>query len=233
VVTGVQSTIDISEKTIWEGNLEEKVKSWLSDTNPANSRLALLGDYGSGKSSFCQHLAANLAMDYLDAKEHGNYNHRIPLLIPLRIFAKNPIDELESYLVAYLKKYCKVDNADYHALMKMAESGMLLFILDGFDEMASRATIDTIEQNIELFEILTKLPKNKVLLTTRSEYFMNLKEQKNLQAYPCLYLNPFDYAQIDRYLHIRVPLLEESEGQGKKEFWFYKNKSNWPGLRAI
>ncbi|HWS84810.1 MAG TPA: NACHT domain-containing protein, partial [Ktedonobacteraceae bacterium] len=180
----------------WQGDLEEEVICWLSDADPASSRLAVLADYGSGKSTFCEHLAARLAKDNLNTKGHERYGYRIPLLIPLRNFGKNPVD-LEGYLVAYLKQYCRVDNPNFEALMKMAEAGLLLFILDGFDEMASRATTDTVRLNIELFESLANLPQNKVLLTTRPEYFMNMNQEKQvLQAYPCLYLQPFKKEQI-------------------------------------
>jgi len=210
-------------KIIWQGDLEEEVKRWLSNNDPTTSRLALLAEYGSGKTTFCQHLAALLAEEYLNAEIHERYKHRIPLIIPLRIFGRSPV-RLEGYLVAYLKEECKVDNADADALMKMAEAGLLLFLLDGFDEMASRATADTVRINVALFDRLASLPQNKVLLTTRPEYFLTLyEEQQALRAYPCLYLQPFDDKQIDLYLQRRVPYLE---GEIKRDWIYYRQQIN-------
>ncbi len=213
-------------QVIWEGDLEKEVKQWLSDTDPTTARLALLADYGSGKSTFCQHLAATLAIDYLFIQEHERYHQRIPLLIPLRDFGRNPVD-LKGYLVTYLKQYCRVDNPDVEALMKMAEAGLLLFILDGFDEMASRGTSDTVSMNIEQFEQVANVAQNKVLLTTRPEYFFNMyQEQRVLQAYPCLYLQPFSEQQVDLYLEKRVPFLKPRKGESKKNWKYYREQIN-------
>jgi uncharacterized protein YjbI with pentapeptide repeats len=209
-------------KVTWKEDLEQEVKSWLSD--PSTTRLAVLADYGSGKSTFCQHLAATLARDYLSAQEHERYQQRIPLLIPLRDFSRTPVD-LKGYLVSYLKQYCRVDNPDVEALMKMAEAGLLLFLLDGFDEMASRATNDTVAMNIEQFEQLANVSQNKVLLTTRPEYFLTLlQEQQVLQAYPCLYLQPFDEEQVNLYLQKRVPFLKPYGDEPIKDWTYYRQQ---------
>src|SRR6266496_5724119 len=203
-----------------KGDLEQEVKCWLSD--PSATRLAVLADYGSGKSTFCQHLAATLARDYLAAQEHERYQQRIPLILPLRDFSRTPVD-LKGYLVSYLKQYCHVDNPDAEALMKMAEAGLLLFLLDGFDEMSSRATNDTVAINIEQFEQLANISQNKILLTTRPEYFLTLRqEQQVLQSYPCLYLQPFDEEQIDLYLQKRVPFLKAYGDEPIKDWTYYR-----------
>ena len=207
---------------IWKGDLEQEVKAWLSD--PSATRLAILADYGSGKSTFCQHLAATLAKDYFTAQEHERYQHRIPLLLPLRDFSRTPVD-LRGYLVSYLKQYCRVNNPDVDALMKMAEAGLLLFLLDGFDEMSSRATNDTVAVNVEQFELLAKVPQNKVLLTTRPEYFLTLRqEQQMLQAYPCLYLQPFNKEQVNLYLQERVPFLKAHGEEPIKNWIYYRQR---------
>src|SRR6266487_1769774 len=207
-------------KITWKGDLEQEVKCWLSD--PSATRLAVLADYGSGKSTFCQHLAATLARDYLAAQEHERYQQRIPLILPLRDFSRTPVD-LKGYLVSYLKQYCHVDNPDAEALMKMAEAGLLLFLLDGFDEMSSRATNDTVAINIEQFEQLANISQNKILLTTRPEYFLTLRqEQQVLQAYPCLHLQPFDEEQIDLYLQKRVPFLKAYGDEPIKDWTYYR-----------
>lgn len=128
-------------------------------------------------------------------------------------------------VASYLKLNCRVRNADPDALMKMAEAGLLLFILDGFDEMTSRATNDTMRLNIEQFEELANIRRNKVLLTTRPEYFLNLyQEQQVLQAYLRLYIQPLDKEQVNNYLQKRVPLINTHEGDSKKDWTYYRQQ---------
>jgi len=211
-------------KITWEGDLEQEVKRWLSDPDPSATRLAILADYGSGKSTFCQHLAATLARDYSMAQEHERHQQRIPLLIPLRDFSRTPVD-LKGYLVSYLKQYCRVDNPDVEALLKMAEAGLLLFLLDGFDEMSSRATDYILATNIDQFEHLANITQNKILLTTRPEYFLTLRqEQQVLHAYPCLYPQPFDEEQVNLYLQKRVPFLKPYGDEPIKDWVYYRQR---------
>ena len=206
----------------WQGDAQEAVLRWLAD--PTSTRLALLADYGTGKTTFCRHVAATLARKHSETGENHQYGLRIPLLIPLLDFSKFPVD-LEGYMVAYLKKHCKVDNPDFEALIKMAEAGFLLFILDGFDEMASRASTDTIRQNIALFDQLGHIAKNKVFLTTRPEYFTSLGQEIDvLYSYDRLYLQLFDNKQIDLYLEKRVPFITHIEKHSKGRWQYYREQ---------
>src|SRR5690349_5579158 len=56
----------------WRGDLTERIISWLD--NPRQNRLALLGEYGLGKSWFGVYLAAKLAEAYLAEPD----KHRLP-----------------------------------------------------------------------------------------------------------------------------------------------------------
>ncbi len=207
-----------------KGDLQTWVKAWLA--NNSKSRLALLADYGSGKSTFCHHLAAQLAHEYLKSDEKNRSNRRIPLLIMLRDFAKNAVD-LEGFLVAHLKQHCEVDNPNYLALRKMAEAGLLLFIFDGFDEMALRADSDIVRENMEFFDDFARLPNNKVLVTTRPEYFIDMKEEREiLRTYPAFYIQSFDQEQSKLYLQKRVPFLKQQKKDANKDWFYYWNTIN-------
>ena len=205
-------------------DIEQEVKRWLSDSSPTSTRLALLADYGSGKSTFCRHLAAIMAEEYLDEKENAGFSGaRIPLLIPLRDFSQYPFD-LKSYLIKYLVEYYQIESTNSEALMKMAEVGRLLFLFDGFDEMASKATADTLKANIAQLEQLA-IDRNKVLVTTRQEHFMNMAEEQDVfQKYKRFTLQPFNDLQIQSYLQKRVPFIKTNEGEPLQDWTYYQQQ---------
>ena len=68
----------------WKGRASVFIKTWLE--NPSAPPLALLGEYGSGKTTISQKLARDLAERYLrgDVKT----DERIPVLISLRDFPR-------------------------------------------------------------------------------------------------------------------------------------------------
>lgn len=208
-----------------QGDLEEAVRAWLSDAATTSTRCVILGDYGSGKSTFCEHLAVALAKEYQDQRDDALASARIPVLIPLSDFGKS--FDLEGHLINHLKK-CRIENADFDGLIEMAKRGMLLFIFDGFDEMVSRATTDVLRKNIAQIETWAKTEqfgRNKVLVTTRPEYFMNLhEEQQIIQRYVCLYIKPFNEAQVDLYLQKRIPCLKASEGEAIQDWKYYREQ---------
>ena len=210
-----------------EVDIEQEVKRWLSDSSPTSTRLVILADYGYGKSTFCQYLAAVMAKEYLDETESAELSStRIPLLIPLRDLSESPLD-FQSYLVdSYLRKVCLIEHANIKALMKMAEVGGLLFIFDGFDEMASKVTVETLKANISQIEQLSR-GQSKVLLTTRREYFMDLAEEQDIfQKDQCFYLQPFDESQIQLFLQKHVRFLKANHGEPQYDWADYQQKIN-------
>jgi|GEM_PF-1596711 len=214
---------------LWGGDLETKVREWLADENPENSRLVLIGDYGSGKSTFCRHLSYSLVKEYRDTTVKTG--KRIPILLPLREFVHGA-PRIEDFLIAHLKRRCNVNNPDYLALREMAKAGLLLFIFDGFDEMAVRSDEETLQQNIHQIGQLVVPPGSKILLTTRPEYFLKaVEENEILSNFQPLYLTHFDPEQVDLFLQKRVPLIEDTliqqnPGHIRKSWQEYKRDIN-------
>jgi uncharacterized protein YjbI with pentapeptide repeats/uncharacterized caspase-like protein len=198
-----------------EIEIEKAVRQWLTDDEGSETapRLAILADYGSGKSTFCTHLAAMLAREHLREREcYGYSTIRIPLLISLKNFADARHD-LKDYIISYLKEDCHVESARGDRLMRMAERGQLLFLLDGFDEMASKATAETLEGNIAYIEQLAR-GRNKILVTTRQEFLFDLAEEQHIfRHYQRFSLNPFNPDQVEDYLEKRVDFINAREGK--------------------
>jgi hypothetical protein len=199
--------------------LEEAVEEWLNNIDPTTTRLTLLADYGIGKSSFCKHLAAKLAKQYLEVKPHEQHIVRIPILIELHRFARNIID-LEDYIVAYLAKRCGIERPNYNTFLTLASAGLLVFILDGFDEITQIPDRRALEANLTSFEKLARIPGNKVLFTTRKSFFTSQKEQDFiLKSYRLLHIRSFNELKIYKYLEKSLSIFSKQRTSPETAFY--------------
>lgn len=200
------------------------IDSWLKEETVEN-RIAILGEYGSGKTSFSRHYAYELAKKY---KENQEGKERIPILFNLGRFTKNV--DFEDLIVGYLDRNCEVSNPKFSIFKKMNDEGLFLLIFDGFDEMAMQVDFDTIAGNLKEIEKLTESAKSKVLLTSRPEYFISAKEEDEIFAptnllerkrrFERLNLISLDESQIISFLQRRIPLIKEAE----KDWKYYLKK---------
>lgn len=169
-------------------------------------QLTVLGDYGTGKSTVAKRLAYQQAKKYLanPAKE------RIPILIELKIYQKSI--SIESLITDLLINKYFVEIKNFNAFKHLNESGKLLLILDGFDEMASRVDLKVTLANFREFDKLIS-ENSKVILTCRTHYFKNQDEIHKLHegteiykkidekgGYTLLFLNPLKEEDFVTYL---------------------------------
>lgn len=142
--------------------IDDYVEDWLK--HPERSHLSILGDYGTGKSSFCLQLTYKLAKQYLD----DPVINRIPLFISLRDYASAV--NVQQLVTDLLLNQYGIPLPNYVVFQKVLESGRLILILDGFDEMATK-----VDKRITLrnFEELCRLvvANSKTILTCRTHYF--------------------------------------------------------------
>jgi hypothetical protein len=205
----------------WRGNIESLFCTWLA--TPSEQRLAILGDYGSGKTTLCKKLAHDMALKCLTTKDSSR--HRIPILIYLRDFPHGPAD-LEAVLINHLARRCKVPNPNWNAFKAMNDAGLLLLIFDGFDEMAIRSHKDVVAANLHEISKLAASPNSKVVLTSRPEYFFTGAEEEEMlepsdilfyqRRYRRVTLLPFEDEQIGEFLRKRIPLHKDA-----KHYWGY------------
>ncbi|MCP4613897.1 MAG: NACHT domain-containing protein [Planctomycetes bacterium] len=142
--------------------LDKYIEEWLADPN--HNHLSVLGDFGTGKSSFCLHLTYKLAKRHLK----DPVNTRIPLFISLRDYSK-AVDLRQLITDLLLNKYnIRIEN--YAVFQRFLEDGHLILIFDGFDEMATKTDRALTMRN---FDELTKavVAGSKTILTCRTHYF--------------------------------------------------------------
>jgi formylglycine-generating enzyme required for sulfatase activity len=146
------------------------VSDWLDD--PARNHISILGDYGTGKTSFCRQYAAKLGRRWLADPDRN----RIPILISLRDYAKTM--GLQQLVTDFLVNRCDIQ-AKYEAFTRFNADGKLVLLFDGFDEMAQKVDYQTTVDNFEELARAVE-ERGKVILTCRTHYFRTREEAEEL-----------------------------------------------------
>ena len=134
-------------------------------TDKSNNLLFLLGEYGSGKTSFCRHLVYSLL---LDRYRGPHANTPIPLLINLRDYRS--AFNIQQVVTDTLINQYGVQMPSFKAFERICSSGKVLLILDSFDEMAETANKQTLIDCFSQIYLLASL-NAKIVLTCRSNFF--------------------------------------------------------------
>lgn len=226
------------------------LQAWLRRPSPAPP-LMLLGEYGTGKTTFCRKLAFELANEYLRVQDEvaagrplSGARPRLPLLINLLDFVE--IRKLDALITHFLGRVCGVDQPRYELFEELNAAGMFVLILDGFDEMAVRVDATTIEKHLYHIEQLAKPANSRVLLAGRPEFFMTRDElerglwpHRQMLAnrflhYEALRLRLWDDEQIQFFLNRLVPhlhhRLKDDSGKDCDGPEYYRRISQIPGF---
>ena len=199
------------------GWLDGYIDRWLDD--PSKEHISILGEFGTGKTWFVLRYAWIALQRYRRAKMQGVERPRLPLVIPLRDYAKAV--NSESLFSDFFFRRHEIPLPGYSAFEQLNRIGKLLLMFDGFDEMAAKVDRQKMIDNFwELARIV--VPGAKVILTCRTEHFPEAKEGRallsaELQAstakltgespqFEMLELEKFNDAQIRQVLSFRAGL---------------------------
>ncbi|MBD2498824.1 NACHT domain-containing protein [Nostoc sp. FACHB-280] len=158
-----------------DGWIDGYIDRWLHD--PVKEHISILGEFGTGKTWFALHYAWVSLQRYRDAQKRGVELPRLPLVIPLRDYAKAV--SVESLFSEFFFRKHEIPLPGYSAFEQLNRMGKLLLIFDGFDEMAARVDKQEMINNFwELAKVV--VPGSKVILTCRTEHFPEAKEGREL-----------------------------------------------------
>lgn len=179
--------------------LEEKVLNKIKNLKYKQERIrserviAIVGDYGSGKSALCHFVLYKLCE--LESDEI------IPIFVPLGSLPKETDTNRDLILdiYEYIKKEYKF-NISFNEFSDYVSNGKIIFILDALDERSTKLE-DTIAQN-NLDLILKLGEKNIVLLTSRHTYLTTNMEEKLLFDYKkIIKIKDFTKDEIESFIH--------------------------------
>ncbi len=170
-----QRKIGVSHYGGRDGWIEGYIDLWLND--PVKEHISVLGEFGTGKTWFAMHYAWMALQRYKEAQKRGLERPRLPLVIPLRDYAKAV--SVESLFSEFFFRKHEIPLAGYSAFEQLNRMGKFLLIFDGFDEMAAKC--DRQEMINNFWELAkTVVPGAKVILTCRTEHFPEAKEGRAL-----------------------------------------------------
>lgn len=192
------------DEPLW---LETFLNQWLNeDASPR--QMAILGNYGTGKSSFLLHYAAKLAENYMPG------NSRIPVFISLT----NVSPMHDEGLKDRLSKTAHDMGISYKSLMYLIEKRQVVLLLDGFDEMGY---VGSREHRLQHFESIWQLATkgNKIIIAGRPSYFFGEQElNKALQSVDANELIADDLPHC-RLIQLQSLSAEEIEAYLQKYFY--------------
>lgn len=154
---------DEKEEKIKIENIEQFLKDWLS--KPQDRLLTIFGDFGSGKTTVLNRIKYVFAKAYIEGKSLLK-----PFLVNLKEFYKyDTLDKLLTY--SAIREFER--EVSLELVYRQIETGQIILLLDGFDEMAQQ--IDT-EIRMKNFLTLAPLLRQRTIITCRPSYFISKNE---------------------------------------------------------
>ncbi len=210
-IVDIQTTL----KDWYLDNRESKNIKYLQ-TDRWPKLLALLGDYGAGKTWSCMQFVKEI-------EDITQKNSKLPkpLFLNLkRVNEQEDVDIKKGYSLKDIISYCLGDTSkkiDINELIEQIKEGKYIVIFDGLDEVLVHLTP---KQSNTFIHTLLKLREGnsntKMLLACRTHYFKNIEEQKDLfveqdresiseKEYFMLTLRPMNWKQIEEYVKKNLP----------------------------
>jgi|GEM_PF-1596627 len=191
-----------------KGDLAGYLDEWLIKSD--RKHIALLSDYGMGKSSYITFFAAKLAKQFLDA-EGITPSIRIPIKISLA--GRDPATDFNCSDL--LDKIAQNLGCQTDALRVLRDEGRLVFLLDAFDEMHLVGESSIRQDHFkQLWSLAT--PNNKILFTGRPSYFLTREEERRILR--------LEEGNLAFPTCIRVSLQELTDEQIRTSFSNYYNE---------
>jgi formylglycine-generating enzyme required for sulfatase activity/energy-coupling factor transporter ATP-binding protein EcfA2 len=175
-----------------------------------NRRLVLLGDPGSGKSTFVNRLACGLAepstVSHCLTGWPPTETNRLPVLVVLRDYARSiqggepSCQHLWSFITARLQAQNLGEAVE--PIQQCLQQGKALVMFDGLDEIPTREQRRFVRDAVTAFS--QRYPNNRYLLTCRILSYQEPadpnEEDLRIAGFPVFTLSPFDDGKIDRFI---------------------------------
>ncbi len=184
-------------------NIEKYVLDWANNKSTINQHLAIVGEYGQGKSV----LSLKIAKEMLANRE--DYQ-RIPIIIELR--GTSPRNQ---NALSILGQFAAQNALNAQALYQLHRAGKLLIILEGFDEMDLVGDTEMLMAHFQQLWQLAREPQAKIIITGRPNLFTDDPQRRqalgihthrvHLPYTRAVHLAKMDKSQIKQALRHTAP----------------------------
>ncbi|KPA19536.1 hypothetical protein MHK_000245 [Candidatus Magnetomorum sp. HK-1] len=165
--------------------------------------IALLGNFGSGKTSLCKHYSYLLANRWLDEKSRSF----LPIYVNLRDI--NDFQSIEKDLLTLIHTIYETPVTE-KGWNQWLLNGSTMILFDGFDEMASKMDKTQINYNLEYLMRFCILYNIKIILSCRTHFFKTQVEEQTLGNMLRLYLCDWGTDELKEYISKSLPQKKES-----------------------
>lgn len=180
--------------------LTEHIDSLFAD---GEKRIAVLGNFGTGKSTLCRKYQSLLLTRYLNlTPEVAATAPRLPVLIELRDY-RSGIDIHELIVSTLGRRYGIRINVPL--CIELQRMGRFVFLLDGLDEMATRVDRTVVNENLREIDRLLTDGDNRYVVTCRTHFFQERVADEFLHGYAVIYLVEWNSSDLEVYLQLRFP----------------------------
>ncbi|MBU7586798.1 MAG: HEAT repeat domain-containing protein [Nostoc sp. TH1S01] len=177
-------------------------------------KFVLLGAPGSGKTTLLSYFVVMIAQKQIDQLNITAAADYLPLIIPIRDFARHENTSVIEYVKQFVEKNLCVKTLPVGFFEYWLEDGHTFIFFDGLDEIAQENKRYEVVRKIENF--LGQFPKNCAVITSRPAGYK--RDFFNTQEFAHYELLAFDDEKIEKFINCWYDsrIQDKSEAERRK-----------------
>lgn len=168
--------------------------------NSTNNAIAILGEFGTGKTTFARHLVYVKAREWLENPESA----RLPILLRLYDYDYRAAQSIEEWIVAVLRDSKARVIMSTDDLKQLIEMNRLILVFDGFDEMTGSPDADRIRRNQNAIGKL-RWAGSSIVVTCRTTFFEAAVEEAVFETFSRFYIEEMTNHQFIDCVRKTIP----------------------------
>jgi hypothetical protein len=154
--------------------------------------IALLGDFGTGKTTFLRYYSYLLARSYLQK----SFSPRIPIFVSLRDFELS--ENIGTLVADTLLEHGVAAGFDHLRSPQLKER--IVLILDAFDEMTLTVDRLIVQRNLQQIQDIVSHGPKAIILSCRTHFFRDSIEEKQLKSFEIINIKQWGEPEQKQFL---------------------------------